>query len=62
MKTKLMAVVAAAAAMFTGALRADVETYTEKVDGLTWYYQIENGKAKIYRELGGHPHEAVGDR
>ncbi len=46
MKTKLMAVVAAAAAMLTGALRADLTVYTEKVDGWTWTYTIAEGKAQ----------------
>lgn len=40
MKVKLMAVVAVAAAMFVGALRAEQVFLTEKVDGLIWYYQI----------------------
>ena len=48
MKTRLMAVVAAAAAMFAGTLYARTASYTEKVDGLTWHYQIENGKATIH--------------
>ena len=46
MKTKLMVVVAAATAMFTGALRADLTRYTEKVDGWTWEYEIAEGKAQ----------------
>ena len=43
MKTKLMAAVAAA--MLAGALRADLNRYTEKVDGWTWQYEISEGKA-----------------
>ena len=46
MKTKLMAVVAAAAAMFVGNLRADLTRYTEKVDGWTWEYEVAEGKAQ----------------
>lgn len=46
MKTKLMALVAAVAAMFVGALRADLNRYTEKVDGWTWEYGIAEGKAQ----------------
>ena len=46
MKAKLMVAVAAAAAMFTGALRADITRYTEKVDGWTWEYEIAEGKAQ----------------
>ena len=46
MKTKLTALVAAVAAMFTGALRADLNTYTEKVDGWIWQYEIAEGKAQ----------------
>ena len=46
MKAKLMIAVAAAAAMFTGALRADLTVYTEKVDGWTWTYTIAEGKAQ----------------
>ncbi len=43
MKTKLMAAVVAA--MFVGALHADLTVYTEKVDGWTWQYEISEGKA-----------------
>ena len=46
MKAKLMVAVAAAVAMFTGALRADITRYTEKVDGWTWEYEIAEGKAQ----------------
>ena len=46
MKTKLMAVVAAAAAMFAGTLHAMSALYTEKVDGWTWTYTIAEGKAQ----------------
>lgn len=46
MKANLMMAVAAAAAMFTGVLRADLTRYTEKVDGWTWEYEIAEGKAQ----------------
>ena len=46
MKTKLMITVAAAAAMFTGTLLADLTRYTEKVDGWIWQYEIAEGKAQ----------------
>ena len=45
-KTKLMSVVAAAAAMFVGTLRADLTRYTEKVDGWIWEYEVAEGKAQ----------------
>ena len=44
MKTKLMAAVVAA--MFVGALHADLTVYTEKVDGWIWQYEIAEGKAQ----------------
>ena len=62
MKTKLMGVVALAAAMFAGTLYAMDPMFTEKVDGLTWEYQIEGGKANVYRVhnlYGGAPTGAV---
>ena len=49
MKTRLMAAVAAAVAMFAGMLYAMDSMLIEKVDGLTWEYQIEGGKAHVYR-------------
>ena len=46
MKTRLMAVVALTTAMFACASRADLTTYTEKVDGWIWQYEIAEGKAQ----------------
>ena len=40
------AAVVIAAAMFAGALHADLTRYIEKVDGWTWEYEIAEGKAQ----------------
>ena len=56
MKARLMAV-AASAAMFAGALRAEYQI--EKVDGYTWTYQIVGGTAVIGYYTGGSYQTAV---
>ena len=46
MKKLIAMLLAAAVSMFTGALRADLTRYIEKVDGWTWEYEIAEGKAQ----------------